>query len=186
MQRTTLAQRFVFPAAAGVAIVLGMLLIYNAAWRINNEALHQWTAFFAGLGHIVILMGGSLIIYPIAFFRGASLRERVVACLAIPLFWSVTEIIRVTEFFTLGESLYYALNSQFIVYLAAASLQMGLCEIVCRWWVRSSHDAPTKVVPLGAVISILAGAAGVYIVMIWGGGVHWFYLYQQGYKALFL
>jgi hypothetical protein len=134
----------------------------------------------------VILLGGSLIIYPIAFFRGASLLERVVACLVIPVFWSGAEIIRVTEFFTLGESLYYALSSQFIVYLACASLQMGLCEIICRWWLRWRHHAGTKVVPPGALVSILAGAVGVYVVLIWGGGVHWFYIYQQGYKILFL
>jgi len=186
MQRMTLAQRFFFPAAAGVAVMLGTLLIYNASWRINNDALHQWLAFLTGLGHIAILMGGSLIIYPITFFRGASLWERVIACLAIPVLWSVTEIIRVTEFFTLGESLYYGLNSEFLMFLACALLQMGLCEIICRWWIRRSHDASMKVVPRGAVISILAGVAGVYVILIWGGGVHWFYIYQQGYKALFL
>lgn len=186
MQRRTLGQRFLLPVVAGLALMLGTLLIYNASWRINNDALHQWMAFLTGLGHIAILMGGSLIIYPIAFFRGASPWERVIACLVIPVFWSVTEVIRVTEFFTLSESLYYALNSQFIVYLACASLQMGLCEIICRWWIRRSGGAPLRVVPLGAVISILAGAVGVYVVLIWGGGVHWFYIYQQGYKALFL
>jgi hypothetical protein len=186
MQERTLAQRFLFPAALGPAIMLGTLLIYNASWRINNDALHQWLAFLAGLGHLVVLLCGSLIIYPIAFFRGARMWESVVACLMIPVVWSVTEIVRVTEFFTLGESLYYGLNSVFIVSLSCASLQMGLCEIICRWWIRRSQDAPTKIVAPGALISIIAGAIGVYVVLIWGGGVHWFYIYQQGYKALFL
>ena len=55
--------------------MLGTLLIYNASWRINNDALHHWLAFLFGLGHLVILLGGSLIIYPIAFFRGARMWE---------------------------------------------------------------------------------------------------------------
>ena len=72
------------------------------------------------------------------------------------------------------------------MYLACASFQAGLCEIICRWWTRGKNGAAIKIVPRGAVISILVGLVGVYVVMVWGGGVHWFYLYQQGYKALFL
>jgi hypothetical protein len=186
MQRGTFAQRFVFPAALGLAIMLGTLWIYNASWRIDNDAIHQWLAFVTGLGHMAMLLGGSLLIYPIAFFRGASLSERIIACLVVPVVWSVTEVFRVTEFFTFGESLYYGVNSQFVVYLACAALQMGVCEIICRWFTRGRAGAPMKIVPHGAVISILVGLVGVYVVMIWEGGVHWFYLYQQGYKALFL
>jgi len=186
MQRGTFARRFVFPTALGLAIMLGTLWIYNVSWRIENDTIHQWLAFVTGLGHMAMLLGGSLLIYPIAFFRGATLAERIIACLVVPVVWSATEIIRVTEFFPFGESLYYGVNSQFVVYLACTALQMGLCEIICRWWIRGRAGAPAKVVPRGAVISILVGLVGVYVVMIWEGGVHWFYLYQQGYKALFL
>ena len=36
--------------------------------------------------------------------------------------------------------------------------------------------------PLSAILS---GLAALYLMMLWGGGVHWFYFYQEGYLALF-
>ena len=31
----------------------------------------------------------------------------------------------------------------------------------------------------------IAGLATAYVAVLWDGGIHWFYLYEQGYKALF-
>jgi hypothetical protein len=36
------------------------------------------------------------------------------------------------------------------------------------------------------VIAIMAGLGALFLMSFWGEGVHWFYVYMQGYKALFL
>src|SRR4030042_4353563 len=134
MQRASFVKRFWFPTAIAGLALLASHVVYHPSRLIDNEAIHQEVAFVAGLVHLFVLMGGSLIGYPMAFFMGAKPLERVIACLITPILWTVTEIIRVSEFFTVGESLYYGLNSQVLLFLSLASLQMGLCEMICRWW----------------------------------------------------
>jgi hypothetical protein len=186
MQRASLTTRFLFPTAIAALALLASHVIYHSSRLIYNDAIHQEVAFVAGLVYLFVLMGGSLIVYPVAFFMGARPWERVIACLVTPILWSVMEIIRVTEFFTLGESLYYGLNSQVLVFLAFASFEMGLCDMICRWWARGKGSAGTRIVTRATAGAVLCGLVVVYVIMIWGGGVHWFYLYQQGYKWLFL
>jgi hypothetical protein len=185
-QRASLTTRFLFPTAIAALALLASHVIYHSSRLIYNDAIHQEVAFVAGLVYLFVLMGGSLIVYPVAFFMGARPWERVIACLVTPILWSVMEIIRVTEFFTLGESLYYGLNSQVLVFLAFASFEMGLCDMICRWWARGKGAAGTRIVTRATAGAVLCGLVVVYVIMIWGGGVHWFYLYQQGYKWLFL
>ena len=60
----------------------------------------------------------------------------------------------------------------------------GVAEIICRIRDRR-RGTQTKVwapLPLSAILS---GLAALYLMMLWGGGVHWFYFYQEGYLALF-
>jgi hypothetical protein len=186
IQRSSFIKRFLFPAAIAALALLGSHVIYHSSRLIDNDAIHQEVALVAGLVYLFVLMGGSLIVYPVAFFMGAKPLERVIACLIAPILWSVSEIIRVTEFFTIGESLYYGLNSQVLLFLAFASLEMGLCDMVCRRWTRGKGGAGTRIVTRATVGAFLFGLVAVYVIMIWGQGVHWFYLYQQGYKWLFL
>jgi len=166
--------------------LLGAHVIYHSSRLIDNEAIHQEVAFVAGLVYLFVLMGGSLIVYPVAFFMEAKPVEKVIACLVTPILWSVTEIIRVSKFFTVGESLYYGLNSQVLLFLSLALLQMGFCDMICRWWIQRKGAVELRVVTRTAVTAILFGLVAVYVLLIWEGGVHWFYLYQQGYKWLFL
>jgi len=32
---------------------------------------------------------------------------------------------------------------------------------------------------------VVFALAALYVILIWGVGVHWFYIYQEGYKAIF-
>ena len=186
MQRASFITRFLFPTAIAALALLASHVVYHSSRLIDNYVIHQQVAFVAGLIYLFVLMGGSLIVYPVAFFMAAKPLERVIACLITPILWSVTEIIRVSEFFTVGESLYYGLNSQVLLFLSLASFQMGLCDMICRWWAQRKGAVGLRMVTRAAVTAILFGLAAVYVLVIWEGGVHWFYLYQQGYKWLFL
>ena len=61
---------------------------------------------------------------------------------------------------------------------------MGLAEMLCRLSLRRKR-AVVQIVTLLPLAAVLLCLAGVYVILIWGFGVHWFYVYQQGYKALF-
>jgi hypothetical protein len=168
-----------------LVIMAASAILYNQAWRIDNDTIHQLTAYIAGLVLFASIGYGPLYVYPTAFFRGASLGERVLASLVTPLVWNLKEVVRVSEVFTWGESLYYGLNPIFLLCLSVATVQMGVCEMVCRWLRNRRIQESARIVTPASLIAVIAGLAGVGLFIGWDMGVHWFYIYQEGYKALF-
>ena len=186
MERRSFRSRFVVPAGAVVLIMIASGLIYDASWRIEGEGLRSAIAFVSGIILWASIGHGTLLAYPMAFFRGASMGERMGACVLTPLTWNVKEMVRVSEFFTPGESLYYGLNSLFLLAVIGAFAQMGLCELICRWRLRREGREDIRIFSALPVVAILAGVLAFLVMSAWGQGVHWFYVYMQGYKALFL
>jgi hypothetical protein len=186
MERQSFFHRAVAPAATVLIVMVVSLMLYNHAWRIGSHSLHQFTAYVSGLLLFVSIGFGPLYVYPNAFFRGASAPERILACLVTPVAWDVKEILRVSEYFSWGESLYYGLNTIFLLCLCVVAAQMGICEMVCRSLRNRRVSAPVPVVTPASLIPAVLGLAGVGTFFLWGGGVHTFYLYQEGYKALFM
>lgn len=177
-------QRAIKPALALLALVAIAIAIYNHSWRLELPTLQRIGGHLFGLTVFFGIGGGALIVYPTAYFRGANPTERICACLATPLLYTASEVLRVREFFSLGESLYYALSPGFQLILLANLGCMGLAEMFCRLRLRRSGTAVRIVTPL-PLAALLLFAMGLYVILIWGFGVHWFYAYQQGYKALF-
>jgi len=186
MERQSLVRRAVAPAASVLIVMAASATLYNHSWRIGNDALHQLTAYVSGLVLFVSIGFGPLYAYPKTFFRGASALERILACLATPVAWDVKEMLRVSEYFTWGESLYYGLNTIFLLCLCVGAAQMGICEMACRLVRNRQVSDPVPVVTPASLIPVLAGLLGVGVFFLWGGGVHSFYIYQEGYKALFM
>jgi hypothetical protein len=185
MQKASFSQRFLYPVGTVLIILLVSKVIYETAWHIDNYPAHYWIAFFSGAIHVLALWLGSFIIYPWAYFKGASLTERVIGCFIPPIAWTISEIVRVTEFFTIGESLYFGLNSQFLVSCAMTLFFMGVLELVCRAIQGKHMETGLKVLSIGPIAAMFSGLGGIYVFLIWGVGAHWFYVYQQGYKVLF-
>ena len=185
MERQSFVRRVVAPAATVLIVMAASAILYDQSWRIGNDTLHQLTAYIFGLVLFASIGFGPLYVYPRAFFRGASGLERILASLVTPMAWNVKEMVRVSEFFTWGESLYYGLNTILLLCLCAGAVQMSLCEMACRWVRNRKTSEPVSLVTPASVIAVLAGLAGVGVLFVWGMGVHSFYIYQEGYKALF-
>jgi hypothetical protein len=153
---------------------------------IENTGIYPLAMNGVHLMLFICVAWGSLFIYPWMFFRGASPAERVFGSLITPLVFVAKEVIRVREFFTWGEALYYALSPVMLLLLIGQVGLMGIAELLSRaaWTRKPISDR--RVVSFGPVAAILAALAALYIFLLWGMGVHWFYIYLQGYKALFL
>ena len=186
MPQRSLAARLLLPAGIVLLAMGASALVYDASWRIDHGPLRSAVAFFSGILLWVSIAHGTLLVYPMARLRGAGLGERMATCLAAPVIWNIKEIMRVSEFFTAGESVYYGLNSLFLLAVIGAFAQMGLCELLCRWRLRSAGQWHGRVATWPPVMAILAGLSALFLMSFWGEGVHWFYMYMQGYKALFL
>jgi hypothetical protein len=188
MEQKSVLKRSIIPVAVVLATMIVTSIIYlHLAWRINagNPIRPVVTALSSAVLFISIGFG-ALFIYPKGFFGGASAAERIAACLFTPVVWNLKEMVRVSEFFTFGETLYYGLNTAFLLALFGTLGLMGLSELLCRRKLNKFGEEPVKVLSPAPVLAICAGLAALYICLLWGLGVHFFYIYIDGYRALFV
>lgn len=184
IERRSLAERFLFPAALVLLIWVAMTIAYEYAWKLGAPGLQKALSWLCGLGGELFRALAVLIAYPLAYFRGATLAERAIASSTPFLAWWILQVIIAAGVFSTGEALYYGISQNYLLGFFVTLSILGICEVICRW-VRKRRGGGGKVWTPGPVAAILSGPATVYIVIIWGGGVHWFYFYQEGYKLLF-
>jgi hypothetical protein len=186
MPKQSFSRRFLQPVGTVLLVWAVTSVVYlECAWRLEPGALRSLVAFSSAALLLLSLGFGALYIYPVAFFRGASTGERLFACLVTPLVWNAKEMVRVGEFFSFGETLYYGLNTAFLLAAFGSLGLAGLCELVCRWRLGKGSEQAVRVFSPAPVLWIGAGLAAVYLLLFWGLGVHFFYIYIEGYKAIF-
>jgi hypothetical protein len=171
-----------------------------SAWLVLNFLTDHLEWFGSGAAYrtiaflLYLLLGLSIsfsgpVVYGVMFFRGGSLNERILGAYVVPVAWVLKEIWRVSDFFTLGESLYYALSPLPLGVLTHQIGYLSLVEILCRWE-KMRHDKFTRILSPGPIVGLGVFALFIYLTLLWGvpaesPGTKWFYLYQEGYKALF-
>lgn len=184
IRRRPLAERFLFPAALVLLVWAVLTLAYANAWKLGAPGLQSAVSWACGLGGELFRPLAVLIAYPLAYFRGASLPERALAAMAPFLAWWGLQVGIAAGVFGPGEALYYGFSQNYLLGFFLGLSLMGTCELACRW-ARKRRGGGGKVWTPGPVAAILSGPVAVYVVILWGGGVHWFYGYQEGYKLLF-
>ena len=184
LQQQSFTRRFVFPAVLIFAIWLCMKLIYETTWRLNLGEVKNTLSWFFGLGNEIFRMAAPIIAYPIAYFRGATPKERILACLTPCLGWYFYQLYLAFGVFSLGETLYYGLSSACLFSFFNTLSVMGVCELICRNRLKKRGEVIKTWNPI-AIGSIFLGPASAFLMLVWGGGTHWFYIYIEGYKFLF-
>jgi hypothetical protein len=185
--RQSLGKRLASPVLIVFFSWLAATLIYNNAWRFLEPQIHRPLAVVC-----VFLMGasiifGTLLIYPLAFSRGASLRERIIGCLITPIAWILKELVMISYSYSIGETIYDAFNPLYLGTISLMVVEMGICEIVCRLVVRQRNGLPIRqAVSAGPIITILAGIGALYIFNAWGDRVGFWYVHQALYQYLFV
>jgi hypothetical protein len=182
--RRNLWERTIKPTLALLALIAIAITLYNHFWRLGLPALQRISGHLFGLTVFFGVGSGALYVYWRSYFSGAGPAERICACLATPVLYTASEVLRVHEFFSWGESLYFGLSPGFQLILLANLACMGLAEMLCRLNLRRKGVVIRVFTPL-PLAALLLLPVGVYVIVIWGFGVHWFYVYQEGYKALF-
>ena len=182
--RRSLWDRAIKPTLMLLTLVVIAIALYNNFWRLGLPSLQHIAGHLFGLTVFFSVGCGALVVYRAAFFRGASPTERICACLVTPVLYTASEVLRVREFFSWGESLYFGLSPGFQLILLANLGCMGLADMLCRLNLRRKGVVIRVITPL-PLAALLLLPVGIYVIVIWGFGVHWFYVYQQGYKALF-
>ena len=152
------------------------------ACRIDSRALHHALALFAGAVQFASIVLVALVVYPVTYFRGATTLERVIAGSTDLAVWVVIDTYKVSEAFSCLESIYYGANIGAILF-AWNFAQMGVLELVCRWWKRRRGNRGTIVtlVPFVPILLFLL----IVCFLPKEGGADYFNMLLDGYVALF-
>jgi hypothetical protein len=184
MEKRNFVKRFLFPVLTVSLVMTASWIAYNLSWRLGPGGPHRPLATAAGALLFVSVAFGALFVYPAAFFRGASPRERAAACLVNPFLWATKECVRLLISFSFFECLYYYLNPLNIWLLCGVFTEMALAEILCRARLRHRGEAVRVLQPaaLGVLAVSLFLAVSLYT---WGEGENAYVIFLEGYRRLF-
>jgi hypothetical protein len=178
MQKRDFFQRILVPSSIVLlTMILSRLVYFHASATV---ATISGVILFLSIGF------GAFLIYPMSFFRGAALKERVIGCLVTPVVWNGIEIYNVSEAFTPAEALFYGVNILFLGTVAGQFLMMGICDVLCRLYTRKTGQGDAGTVSPFAVLASLSGILGIYLVLVWREGVGLHYFLIGLYKSIFL
>lgn len=184
MERKGFRKRFAGPVLFVCIVMCLSWAVYMLAPRIPSFALFQIIAIVSGVVLFISLGLGALYIYYVSYVRGASLTERIIGALVNPVIWMTKEVFVVGSVYAFNEALYYYLNPVHLLLLGAVVAEMGLAELLAGRKLKAARPV-SRTVSVPAVAAVILGAAWVAFMFVWDLGVHHFYIFQEGFKALF-
>ena len=115
---------------------------------------------------------------------GGERGKRIVASILCPFLWATKEVFILTGVYTFFESLFFYLNPVVLFALSGAVAEMGLMELLTRAR-RKKAGEKIRTFSLPACFAIIIGLGYIISLFGWDLGVHHFYIFQEGFKALF-
>lgn len=186
IEKASFLKRFIFPAGAAL---LGWLALHwiseNLDW-IENREMYK---FAMNTVHVVLffyLALNAFFVYRALLMRGAGLAERIAGSYITPLAYAVKEIIRVSEFFTIGESFFYCLCTHPVlgIFVGQAGL-LAVSEMLCRQYYKKRNLYDGNVVTAGPLAVCIVSIMAIYFFYIYDAGGTAFYVYSELYKLIF-
>ncbi len=181
MQNSSIKKRAVIPVGIILLITGITSVIYEYSWEFkDNEILYLLSSITTVLLFLSIFFS-VFFIYPITFFRGAGIKERIFFSLIPLLVWMIKEIIRMTTVFSVGESLYFGFNPLFIFLILVTFFQMGISDFLCRVVLKKRSKEPVKIFQKPTAILLFGSLVllFLFLVFIWKFGIFYFDTYGK-------
>ena len=182
MKRSSFTNRFLGPQLLALIVMVASRIAYLHSSRIDDQAIYHSVAVISGMVQFASVVLVAMLVYPVAYFRGASLAERVIASSTNLAVWVCIDAYHVSEAFGCLESLYYGINIGFILFSWKCAL-MALLELCCRHVAKRRGERLSVMTPL-PFVPVLA-----FLLVIWvlskQGGAYYFNRLVDGYLLLF-
>ena len=184
VKRLGFRERLVTPVLVVFVVMTLSWIAYNLAWRLENDTLHRVVASVSGTLLFLSVALGPLVVYCMAYFRGATLKERIGASLVNPFLWATKECLRLCISFSLLESVYYYFNPLNVWLAFGIAAEMALAEMICRQR-RRGQGADIRVLHPTAVAVLLISLSLVVSLYLWGEGENMYAIFLEGYRVFF-
>jgi hypothetical protein len=182
MQSPSFTKRFFSPLFLALIVMISSRIAYLYSHRIDDQAIYHSVAVVSGMVQFASIVLVAVLVYPLAYFRGATPLERVIASSTNLAVWVCIDAYNVSEAFGCLESLYYGLNIGLILFAWKCAL-MAVLELCCRYVAKRRGERLRVMTPL-PFIPVL-----VFVLVVWvlskEGGACYFNRLLDGYLALF-
>ena len=182
MQRSSFANRFLSPLCLALIVMVSSRIAYLHSYRIDDQAIYHSVAVISGMVQLASIVLVAMLVYPVAYFRGATPAERVIASSTNLAVWLCIDAYHVSEAFGFLESLYYGLNIGFILFAWKCAL-MAVLELGCRHVAKRRGQRLRVLTPLPFVPVL------VFFFVVWilskEGGSYYFNRLLGGYLLIF-
>lgn len=177
-------KRLFTPVLSAFAVMAFSYFGYFGARSMDGGALQQWMAAVFGTTYFLSIAFGTLYVYTVAYVRGASLPERIIASSIIPFIWMTKEVLRLTASHPLVECLYWYLNPLDIWLVSFVVMEMGIATLIARLILKRGNRG-MRVISGSPVVVIVVSFIFAVSVYAWGEGENVYVLFLKGYRALF-
>ncbi len=177
------------PAVAFVILDSALQALAGDVSAFGSTTAYRVTLNLVAVGRFAAMFAGVLFVWGLLRGRRAPTWVLVLAVLSGPLAYAISWFFRSQAFFPADQAAYYAVNP---LVVGAISAQVGaacVAELIWRAWWRRHGGVPEPSPRLAtwavATLAVL-GYLGMFAILLWDGGIHYFYWYQQVYKAIFM
>lgn len=186
MRKQGFFRRIILP----IVVVMGLMIIsingYDFSRSITNQTLHQTMANTTAMLMFLSIWLGAMIANTIAYFQGATFRERLLVCLVTPVLWSAKVLWYFMGIYSWPEFFFLLLHNIILGPSVVALLCMGLSELWCRAIAkRRTGGASGRVLAPSSLTVLFVGAVGLFV-MLYNGGHAYYFVYMDVYTKLFM
>jgi hypothetical protein len=185
LQQPSIRKTFL-PAVVAVIIWLILHISYDLLGFIQSVALYRTLASINWVLLVISVGFSSIVIYPVAYFRGVPVKLRIAAVYLLPLAWCIKEFIRVSAGVTVAEALFFVLftSIQLLILIGQVGL-IGLAEILCRF--RDNKQGHEKrIFTTAPILAVAFTLTFLYFALLRGGGYDFHLMVKMIYRSLFL
>ena len=184
MEKQSAIRRIIVPIIPVLAAMIISINAYDFSMKIPAGTLKTIVVYVSVLIMFASVWLGPLLANTLAFFRGATFTERMLASLVTPAVWIAKTYTWFIGIYSFGELAYLILHPFVLGNIGVNLLCAGISELICRGRVRKHGGG----IPLFAAGNMSVLAAGIVITFagLWNGGHTYYYYYMDVYTWLFL
>jgi len=185
MEQLSRIKRLGIPAGLVLVVMLVSINTYDLSRSIPQRGLHLVVSHLSALFMFLSIWTGALFASSMAYFRGATFRERLFVSLLTPIVWDLKVLWDFVGIYSVGEIFFVLLHHLILGPIVVNLMCMGISEIICdRVMIKRTGDVSLRSRRSGLVLF----ATGLFftVVFLWNGGHTYYYFYMDMYTRLFM
>jgi len=180
MEKRGVVRRFIAPLVLVVGVNLVAGWIYDAAAYLTPGMFRSILISIFGPLLFISLWFFAFVGPPLAYYLGATFRERLVIAFANPVIWVVSVESKIACQFSAAEMFFFFFLPWTFGIMCVTCIEFSTSDLVCRYLHNRRKPGSVRVLHPGVVSMLAAGLAGTFASLI--KGQEWVYFIVHLYK----